>query len=548
MGFMTLGALLAACGDSDDSGSSSAPSSVAEPGSSAAPATSPAETTAAAESSAAVETTATAETTAVAETTAAAGGGGTLRFAVGDAQAKDSLDPAVTLTSIMVIGGGMIYDTLLDVDSAWELSPMLAEDYDVSADSKVWTFKLRQGVEFHDGSPLTSADVAWQYARLLDEATGSPGFAILSPVLDASGVEAPDPTTIRFTLKQPDAFFGVKAAHYTTRIPKKDTSNWIDASFGTGPFKSVSFQPGEGFEYERNPNYWQQGRPLLDGIVAVNIPEQSTRAEAVLNGDVDVADPPAISAFEQFEKSDTAALFPTSNSPYLFDVDSSIKPFSDPRVSQAMKMLIDREAMLNLVVRGRGQVSADSLIPPGNPFYPQDLEPYPFDPERAKALLAEAGYGDGFKEKIWTTTAYPYLNEGAAYGKEAWSQGGIDIEIASVSNDRYLQAFLNEPIVMDYGLAQHPVTMFELYYASDSPSNLSRYKDPEIDDWLSQLKSTTDPSLQAELSGSIIKRYAERAAEVCPFHFDDFMAHKQHVQGLVAHPMMKLDFRGVSIA
>jgi peptide/nickel transport system substrate-binding protein len=424
---------------------------------------------------------------------------------------------------------------------------MLAEDWDVSADGTEWTFRLRDGVEFHDGSTLSSADVLWQFQRVLDEATGSAGLSILSPVLDPSGITAPDPTTIRFKLKAPDAFFGVKAAHYTLRIPKAETSDWLAASFGTGPFKSVSFKPGEGFEFERNPNYWMDGLPLLDGIVGVSIPEQSTRAQAVLTGDVDVADRPSVSAMPQFEESDEVGLFPTDPQAYTFDIDSSIKPFSDPRVSQAMKMLIDRQAMLNLVVRGFGTVSADSLIHPNNALYPSDLEPYPFDPERAKALLAEAGYEAGFTEKAWTTTAYTYLNEGAAFGKEAWAEGDINLEIESVSNDRYLQAFLNEPIVMDYYKAQHPVTMFELYYASTSESNTARYKDPEIDDWLGQLKATTDAALQAELAASIIKRYNERAALICPFHFDDLVTHKTRVTGLAAEPMARLDFRNVAI-
>jgi peptide/nickel transport system substrate-binding protein len=543
-GALTLGQLLAACGNSS---TSSSQATSAPPPSSAAPATTAAETSASAATTAA-STASTVESETASTAAATGGGGGTLKLAVGDGQAKDSLDPALVITSIPVLGGGMIYDTLLNVDMQWTLSPMLAEDWSASPDGKEWTFKLRQGVEFHTGKTLEASDVAEQFKRVLDKKVGSPGLGILAPVLDPSGIVVGDPTTITFKLKQADGFFGIKVAHYTTRIPQAGTTDWVKGSFGTGPFKNVSFRPSEGFEFARNENYWQDGKPLLDAITCVVIPEQATKAQALLNGDVDVSDPPAVAQIPEFEKSDVATFLKGSRSAYTFDVDSSIKPYADPRVSQAMKMLVDREKMLNIVLRGQGVVSADSLIPPGDPFYPPDLQPFPYDPEKAKALLAQAGLADGFKDKIWTTTAYPYLNEGAAFGKEAWGKANIEMDLQSVSNDRYLSAFLNEPIVMDYYLAQHPVGMFELYYASGSDSNTTRYKDPEIDAWLAELKSTVDEARQQELAHEIVHRYNERAAEIVPFHFDDLWPYKTRVQGLIPHPMMRIDFREASIA
>src|SRR5579884_3744565 len=124
--------------------------------------------------------------------------GGTLKYAAGDAQSKDSLDPALALTSIGTFALGMIYDTLLSVDVNWNLSPMLAVDHTISTDAKRHSFKLRRGVEFHSGKPFTSADVAAQYRRVLNPKTGSSGLSILSPVLEPSGISTPDPATIIF--------------------------------------------------------------------------------------------------------------------------------------------------------------------------------------------------------------------------------------------------------------------------------------------------------------------------------------------------------------
>jgi peptide/nickel transport system substrate-binding protein len=307
--------------------------------------------------------------------------GGTLRYAAGDAQSKDSLDPALALTSVGVMCLAMIYDSLLDIDVNWNLTPMLAEDWSHSADAKRYTFKIRSGVHFHDGSPLTAHDVAWQYARVLNKNTGSSGLSVLSPVLAPSGISVPDPTTIVFNLTAADAFFGVRTCHYTLRIPKTGTKNWLKGSPGSGPFKNASFQPGTGFQFVRNADYWQSGLPYLDGVTGIGIPDQATKVESLLTGDTDICDSVPASSYSQIQSSSSAALYNLqSPSPFTFDVNGSIKPFSNINVQHAMKMCLNRAEMVAIVVGGHGMVSADSLIPPTDPWYPKSLKPFPYDP------------------------------------------------------------------------------------------------------------------------------------------------------------------------
>jgi peptide/nickel transport system substrate-binding protein len=212
-----------------------------------------------------------------------------------------------------------------------------------------------------------------------------------------------------------------------------------------------------------------------------------------------------------------------------------------------MKMLIDRKKMLDIVVHGRGLVSADTLIAPTDPFYPSDLQPFPFDPEQAKSLLASAGYATGFKDNIWTTTAYPYLDEGAAYGKQAWAAANLDMTIQSTDNDTYIAAFLVKPIVMDYGLRLHPVTMLEQYAASASGSNLSRLKDAQVDTLLTQVKSTADVSKQKQIMGELIHRYNDVSAEINPFHFSNLWPIKKRAKGIIIDPMTVIDFREATL-
>lgn len=473
--------------------------------------------------------------------------GGTLKLAIGDADSKDTLDPAKSVAAMTIMGAGLIYDRLLTMDINWKLLPALAEDHSASSDSMTWTFKLRKGVQFSNGKTFSSADVVAHFSRLLVKANSPAGYGIFHPILDTSGITAPDANTVKFSLKIPDAFFGVKVAHYTAHIPQAGIADFVAGPIGTGPFKVKSFEPGTGLQVVRNPNYWQSGKPVLDGVNIVNVPDQATKAQSVLSGDVDIATDVSTSAYSQFQNSSTVALLDLqSYSPYTFDIDSSIKPYSDPKVSKAMKMLLDRNKMLSIVVGGHGVVSADSLIPPSDPYYPSDLKPFTYDPEQAKSLLASAGYSNGFKDDIWTTKAYPYLDEGAAFGQQAWQAGKINMTIQSVSNDQYLGAFLVKPVLMDYYLRLHPVTMFEQYYAS-GPNNTTRIKDDQIDGWIKELKSTLDDAKQKQLAGEILHRYNDIAAEIVPFHFSTLWPYKKRVKNITLDPMTNLDFRVISL-
>lgn len=470
--------------------------------------------------------------------------GGALKVAFGDGQRNDSLDPALQFTGVGTIVGGLVYDTLLRVGTDWSLDPMLAEDWDVNADATRYTFKLRDGVTFHTGKTLDSNDVVSHFRRILDEKVGSGGLSIFQSVLDPASVKAPDKRTVVFELKAPDAFFGVKLGGRYGNIPQAGNKDWLKRSVGTGPFIATSFKPGVGFETERNPNYWQDGQPYLDAVNLVVVPEQSTRIQGLISGDLDMTDPPPYTAFAQLESSGKVTFSKVeSGTPYMYDVDGSIKPFSLPDVKRALKMGIDRQKAADIITLGNGTVSADSFVSPDDTYYPAGFEPPAYDPEMARKLLADAGFPDGFKEEVWTTKAYPYLDEGAAFLKDQFADIGVDIRIRSVSNDQYLKAFLNRPLVMDYATPQHPAIAFETFCKSDGGANVSRIDDPQIDKWITEFVGTTDLAKQKELSGEIIRRFAVESAEIIPFHFSRPYPHKSTVQGIEPTVASLIDFR-----
>src|SRR5437870_2310243 len=198
--------------------------------------------------------------------------GGTLHLVYTDTSAAETSDPTVQ-TGIAVSQPALnnTYDRLTYiVPGTWAVLPRLAVSWKASADAKTWTFKLRKGVKFHNGKPLTSKDVAWSYRHILDKKNGSSAYARLSGELDPAGIKTPDPLTVVFHLTKGDAQFPIFAGTYQTGI-YPDGTDPKKTPIGTGPFMLKSWKPTLGWEMVRNPHYWVPGLPYLDSVRAVYI-------------------------------------------------------------------------------------------------------------------------------------------------------------------------------------------------------------------------------------------------------------------------------------
>jgi peptide/nickel transport system substrate-binding protein len=492
-------------------------------------------------------TTATTEPGATTATTGEPTRGGTVKLAISDALSSDTLDPNTNISVFGLSAMNMIYDHLVRLDNDWNVSPALAEDWDVNPEATEWTFKLKSGVEFHSGKTLTADDVAYTISRNLDEKTGGGAFGLWSPVLAPQGIAVVDPQTIKFTLKIPDAFFLIKLGHFYGYIYEDGTD--FSTSPGTGPFKSERFKGGEAFELVRNENYWMDGLPHLDGVTAVVIPEVAAKTQSVISGDVHMIDAVDWSATPQLESAENLQILQGPfYAAFVFGIDGTAAPYDDANVRKAMKMLLDRPRFVEVATLGHGTPSADSAVHPNDPFYPADLEPFPFDPEQAKALLAAAGYPDGFDETIYTSDCCPAMLDAAVLLKDALAAGGINAEVANRTFDElFTKNWLTDRLVTNYWLRQHPSTMLAFMYASEGPWNESRLKDPEIDQWLNEAQSTTDEAKQKELIGEVLRKYNDEASSLWPFHMDAFYAHKSELEGVEVHPVSLWEFRNAQL-
>src|SRR5215471_6974073 len=315
--------------------------------------------------------------------------GGTIIFAAG--ADPDSLDPQNTQSNTGEQVNRMMYDNLVRFSTKMQIEPALAESWTQSKDGLVWTFKLRKGVKFHDGTAFDAKAVKYLFDRVLGEEKPFKA-SLYTPFVQ--GAQVVDDATIRVTLKQPFAAFLFRLAHSAGGIPSPAAHQKWGKDFalhpsGTGPFKFVEWVKGDRVVVERNDGYWG-GRPLLDRVVVKTVKEDAARVLMLESGDADLIlnippeDIPRLRKDARFSVESIA----TARALYV-TINVKKKPFDDVRVRQALNYAVNREAIVKSLFQGNAEVISGIVAPLQNGY--AKLPGYPFDPKKAKELLAQAG-------------------------------------------------------------------------------------------------------------------------------------------------------------
>lgn len=313
---------------------------------------------------------------------------------------------------------GHVFETLIRRDADMKLEPALALSWSV-VDPLTWEFKLRPGVKFHDGSPLTADDVAWTINRAATLQSGAATYALYLRQIKAT--EVVDPLTVRFRTDQP---FPLMPAYLSTifvmskTAGEKVTSDDLNQGrgvIGTGPYRFVSWQRGTSAELALNPDYWGP-RPEWDKVSVRSIPTPGSRLAALLAGDVDIIDAVPSQDIEKLRANNRVTLFTKASttvltmfpdhrprpSPKVLDnagKPMSVNPIADVRVRRALSMAINRQLLAERVLDGLGTPTGQFLLPGAFAHLP-DVGVPAYDPQGARRLLAEAGYPDGFQLTI----------------------------------------------------------------------------------------------------------------------------------------------------
>lgn len=430
---------------------------------------------------------------------------------VGGPWGPKTADPHVDGYSFQRLG---VVETLVDVDQDAALVPGLATTWQVSGDQLTWTFTLRDGVVFHDGTPFTAAAMK---KSLEDSLAKSKTFAKV-PIKE---IKASGNNIIEIILQSP--FSGLPAymakGESCALSPDCIDQGDITRPIGTGPFKFESYTPREEIVTVKNPDYWGKV-PSVDGVVYTSLPEAVTRSMMLQSGDIDISliNPPEITEKFQSMGGFTVKDQPIHRvRPMFYNCEEG--PFTDKLVRQAMNYAIDRQALVTYVLEGVGSPAA-SLFPPEFFWANKDIQPFPYNPDQAKSLLAQAGWTDSNNDGILdkdgekfsiTLVTYPERAElppMAEVIQDQLKKVGIEVELVVVDNDSSI-ALRNKGefdiYLMGRGLLFVPdpdEVMMTDYHSSGTSgdgSGVYRWSNAEVDELIKKARGIIDPSARKSL-------------------------------------------------
>jgi len=430
------------------------------------------------------------------------------------------LDPAFISADSEVAFCNAVYDYLVDATPDGGIAPRLAQSWKMSDDGKQYTFNLAKGVKFHDGSPLTAADVKWTFDRLRSKDVGSPAADLFTNVTD---IKVVDDTTITFTLNQtqPDFLFNIADNH---ALILKSGATDLDKSFnGTGPFKLDKFSPEDRAVFVANEHYWMPGMPKLAGMEHVYFQDSNAAIEALRGGSVDVVLRMPNARFIALKDDPNLTTFnaPTSGHDVLrMRVDQ--KPGSDPKVIKAIKMATDREQINQTVQLGLGAVGRDAPISPSFKDYYDPNTPLPaYDPAGAKKLLADAGYPNGLEIDLHVpnTGGRPDF---ATVIKDQWAKAGITVNIKLEDESTYYgdDGWLKVPVgITGWGARPTPQQYLDFSLKTGGKWNETRISDPELDKQIDIAGTSTDKDARVKAYKEIQRILADRGPLIIPYFF-----------------------------
>jgi peptide/nickel transport system substrate-binding protein len=468
--------------------------------------------------------------------------GGTLRVAISTpAAAVNPLtvaDPG-GLCMLNQTGEFLVFDSNLKL----ALQPMLALSWSHNGDGSVWTFKLRPGVKFSDGSPMTADDVVYTFQELSNPKNASNALSSFHGVLSPSGVKKIDPTTVEFQLEAANGNFPylVSSDNYNAIIVPRGTDfgNWQKTFIGTGAFKLSSYTQGVGASFLPNPQYWG-AKPLLAGTQFKFYSSQQPQILALQGGDVDV--------IGQFVPAGATSLL--NNSAYRIvklnaanhrelSMRTDQAPFTDPRVRQAVAYTVDRRAAVAALLDGYGSVANDYPFGPRFPSTDTSVPQRSQDIAKAKQLLAAAGHSSGFTVTL-DTEVYEEIPQLAQVLKADAAKAGINIHLNIETQSNYYgkDTFGNSDwldgtmSLVDYGDRGVPNVFLEAPLTSSGPWNAAHFHDPAYDALVKQYVAALDLQTQRTIAGKIERLLLAQTPLIIPYWIDGLTASTPKVGGL----------------
>jgi peptide/nickel transport system substrate-binding protein len=461
------------------------------------------------------------------------------RFSMARNEEPLSLDPLVPSDngSIWVIYQMFDQLTTVNEDSSG-IAPSIAESWDLSPDGTIYTFALRQGVTFHDGSPMTMDDVVFSLERVFDP-DGS-GYSFLFGVVE--GVAAVDDTNVQVTLKEPftpllDNLNVFPASIVPKAVVEADAEGFAQNPIGTGPFKLQEFAKGQHVHLVKHDQYWKPDRPHLDEVFIPYVTDDNTRILRVQGGEVDAAVAIPYAQIDQLDARDDIDV--QIEELFRFDgmwLNHAEAPLDDVKVRQALNYATDKEAMLQSIFFDKVEIANHMM--PKMKYWRDDVPAYEYDPERAQSLIAESKVPDGFSMPIVIPTGDVIIQQIAQIMKESYAGIGVEVQITNLDIGTAYTNFSsfnytaggNWYITSDVtGPDELAAIQFDFSAASGTKSFFTNYNSPQATE-LVQEAGRSDDATREQAFGELQQLVMDDAVEVALFFTPARAALRSHVR------------------
>jgi peptide/nickel transport system substrate-binding protein len=422
--------------------------------------------------------------------------GGSLRIGVQGGGADDSIDAHIPATIPDISRVFQLYEPLADRDIKSDFELVLAESIEPEKGAEAWTIRLKPGITFHNGKPVTADDVLFSLGRIIDPKDPKTGAASIG-YIDLKRSRKLDKRTVRIQLKFANVGFPDDLGQYFNSIVPTDYDP--KQPVGTGPFMFESFTPGQRSVFKKFPDYWRDGLPRVDEVTIIDFPEDTPRVNALLSGQVDAITNLPSGQLAQVKSNDQFKVLISETGgwqPFTMRVDQA--PFKDVKVRQAMRLLVDREQMISQVLSGQGR-PANDLYSPYDPAYNSDLPQRKQDLDQAKSLLKQAGQSD-LRVELVTSPFFQGIVEAAQVIAEQAKGAGVTINVRKVDTGTfYGDNYLSWRFAQDFWATRTYLSQVAQGSLPDSPYNETHWKDPEFLDLIGQARAELDDAKRTEL-------------------------------------------------
>lgn len=464
--------------------------------------------------------------------------GGTLRAAFQNEWA--GLDPHVvsSYSSYQILNNVLESPTFYDDDL--NLTPWLAESWEQSEDGLTWTLSLREGVMFSNGREMTAEDVVWNFERLTDPETGS-GNAGNVGGADAT-FAAVDTYTVEITTPDPigilPQLMGLNKSTGIMAPESVEEDGTVRVPIGTGPFQISEIEGTTRILLTKNENYWQEGLPYLDAVEIVPIPDDTVRETALRGGEVDWVLAIAPQSFETLQADEdlTVATAPQLSYDYM-GINLTREPFDDVRVRQAIAYAINRDELCAAGFFGLCE-PVQGPVGTGSPWY-FDYAPYDQDVERARELLAEAGYPDGFELELLPTVQYGETVRAAQVLQQQLAEVGIEASINAPEWSEWLELegnFMYDIYICNWNGLIDADAYYYLQHTTDKVFNFTGYSNPEFDELMEAGRATSDFDERYEIYQQANQILVDDAPYVYMYNKQEIRAYQDYVNGFTVRP------------